>query len=242
MKAPREPLSRRTALGLLAASLSPRALADASKDGRLVTRPSAPVLPAPSPGSYIRLRGDAMLYVPKSYATAMPLLTMLHGAGGDALSTARAFAASADARGFLLLAPKSGNATWDLRHMPDCHDAGIVDEALGQAFAHAAAGRLALAGVSDGASFALSLGLANGDLFGDVIAFSAGLFRIGTRVGSPRIFISHGRGDSVLPFKTAERIASTLSGAKYDVAFHPFDGGHEVPPEILNAALDRFLQ
>ncbi len=237
--------TRRAALGLIgAASLCARSWADAAKDGRLASRAVPPTLPAPSPGAFIQLRGGAMLYVPKAFVAGspMPLFAMLHGAGGDALSIARNHAPSADARGFLVLAPKSRNATWDLRHMPESEDAGIVDDALDQAFAHVAVGRLALAGISDGASFALSLGLANGDLFGDVIAFSAGLFRIRARVGSPRIFISHGRNDTVLPFSGAERIAATLSGAGYDVAFHPFDGGHEVPPDVLNAALDRFLQ
>ena len=237
--------TRRATLALLgAAPLSLRARADAAKDGRLASRPAPPTLPAPAPGAFIQLRGGAMLYVPKTFvaASTMPLLVMLHGAGGDALSIARDHAPSADARGFLVLAPKSRNATWDLHHMPESDDANIVDDALDQAFAHAAAGRLALAGVSDGASFALSLGLANGDLFSDVIAFSAGLFRIRARVGSPRIFISHGRNDRVLPFSGAERIVATLTGAGYDVAFHPFDGEHEVPPEVLSTALDRFLQ
>jgi len=236
--------TRRTLLALLGAvPLCVPARADASKDGRLTARPAPPTLPAPSPSAFIQLRGGAMLYVPKTFTGApMPLWTMLHGAGGDALSIARDHAPSADARGFFVLAPKSRNATWDLHHMPESDDADVVDDALDQAFAHVAVGRLALAGVSDGASFALSLGLANGDLFGDVIAFSAGLFRIRARVGMPRIFISHGRQDRVLPFSGAERIAATLSGAGYDVAFHPFDGGHEIPPDILNAALARFLQ
>ena len=236
-------LTRRTALSLLAAALATRARADASDTGRLSARPAAPTLPAPSPGASIQMRRNALLYVPKSFTgAAMPLLVMLHGSGGDALSVVHDFAPSADARGFLLLAPKSRNATWDLRHMPESEDAQIVDEALEQAFAHVAASRVGLAGVSDGASFALSLGLANGDLFGDVIAFSAGLFRIRARVGMPRVFLSHGRNDDVLLFEGVQRIAATLSGAGYNVMFRPFDGKHEVPPEVLTAALDRFLQ
>ena len=38
-------------------------------------------------------------------------------------------------------------------------------------------GRIGLAGFSDGASYALSLGVANGDLFTHIMAFSPGFMR-----------------------------------------------------------------
>lgn len=237
-------LSRRTCLGLIAALATP-ARADASKDGRLSARPAVPTAPPPAPGEFTRL-DTGVLYAPKSFpqAAPMPLLVMLHGSGGNARRVAGEIAEHADARGFLVLAPQSGASTWDLGHMPECADAARVDRALAQTFAAAAVGpkRIALAGVSDGASFALSLGLANGDLFRDLLIFSAGFFRIGARVGSPRVFISHGRRDRILSFALGERIATELSGAKYDVTFRPFDGGHEIPEDGFKVALDRFLE
>jgi phospholipase/carboxylesterase len=51
---------------------------------------------------------------------------------------------------------------------------------------------LTLSGFSDGASYALSLGLANGDLFTHLAAFSPGFIAPAPSIGTPRIFISHG--------------------------------------------------
>lgn len=200
-----------------------------------MARSATPTLPAPSPG-YSDLDG-AVLYVPGSFSPS--LLVMLHGSGQSARAVAGELAPEAERRGFLLLAPPSRGSTWDLRHATD---AALVDAAMARVFAMVKVERVALAGISDGASFALSLGLANGDLFGDVMAFSAGYFHVETIVGHPRIFISHGRRDRVLPFHLAERIASALTDAGCDVTFRPFDGGHEIPPDGLAVALDRFLK
>ncbi len=118
----------------------------------------------------------------------MPLLVMLHGSGDDARAAAAGLAPQADARGFLVLAPSSRKSTWDLRHAPACEDATFIDGALARVFASARvdAARVALMGISDGASFALSLGLANGDLFRDLLIFSAGYFHPGPVIGHPR--------------------------------------------------------
>ena len=52
--------------------------------------------------------------------------------------------------------------------------------------------RLVIGGFSDGASYALSLGLINGQLFRKVAAFSPGFVVTGEPEGKPRVFISHG--------------------------------------------------
>ena len=51
---------------------------------------------------------------------------------------------------------------------------------------------IAVGGFSDGASYALSVGITNGDLFTDVIAFSPGFMAPARQQGKPRLFISHG--------------------------------------------------
>src|SRR4029077_8201278 len=109
-------LTRRACIASLAAAIAaPARGADASETGRLSARPGTPSLPAPEADTYSRI-GDAVLYTPARFtpAATMPLLVMLHGSGASALSIAREVAPAADARGLLLLAPKSRASTWDL--------------------------------------------------------------------------------------------------------------------------------
>jgi predicted esterase len=93
--------------------------------------------------------------------------------------------------------------------------------------------RIAIGGFSDGATYALSLGLINGDLFRRVVAFSPGFVVEGMPRGTPQFFISHGAADPILPIDRCSRlIVSGLRKRGYDVTLHEFDGGHEIPAGI----------
>jgi phospholipase/carboxylesterase len=123
-------------------------------------------------------------------------------------------------------------------------DVVFIDRALTQIFDTYAVEprRIAVGGFSDGASYALSLGLINGALFSDILAFSPG-FAAPTRAeDTPRVFISHGVDDRVLPIDAcSRRLAPALKREGYDVAYREFEGGHVVPPEMVTAAIARFL-
>jgi predicted esterase len=101
-------------------------------------------------------------------------------------------------------------------------------------------GRLAIGGFSDGASYCLSVGIANGDLFSHVLAFSPGqLPRVDSR-GRPEIFVSHGTGDEVLLIDAcSRRIVPALRRFGYTVDYREFAGGHEVPPTMVRAAVEK---
>jgi phospholipase/carboxylesterase len=170
---------------------------------------------------------------------------MLHGAGQSSSGVLDSPLPSlADEVGFLLLVPDSRGGTWDLigrrRFGPDV---AFLDRVLGQVFARHAvdATRVALAGFSDGASYALSLGPANGDLFSHLIAFSPGFASPPARRGSPRIYVSHGTRDQILPIETcSRRLVPRLQADGYDVLYREFDGPHGIPPEIAREAVLRF--
>ena len=100
--------------------------------------------------------------------------------------------------------------------------------------------QIALLGFSDGASFALSLGTANGNLFSHLVAFSPGLLDLTTkRHGKPAIFASHGTCDQILLASlTRDGIVPRLRRWGHEVTFTEFNGGHELPPDILTDALD----
>jgi len=54
------------------------------------------------------------------------------------------------------------------------------------------------------------------------------------------MFIAHGRQDGVLPFATMERFQERLKATGLNVTWFPFDGGHDIPDEVI-AALNQFL-
>lgn len=183
---------------------------------------------------------DAVLRIPDKVATPVPLLLLLHGAGGSGermLSRVRAFT---DGAGIAVLSPSSVDSTWDAIRGDFSDDVTRIDKALKQVFSEVPVdpARVFVGGFSDGASYALSLGLINGDLFSKILAFSPGFIVQGAEHGRPRIFISHGVEDQILPFERCGKRLATELKSSYDVTFRQFQGGHEIPPEIGKEAMD----
>jgi phospholipase/carboxylesterase len=219
----------------------------AGSTGRLAARPGA-AAGAASPGLQrlgLDSSRDALLYVPITYQAdrPAPLAVMLHGAGGVAehgLGLLRSFA---DDAGIILLAPPSRRETWDVIFGAFGPDIAFIDRALEATFARCAVdpGRLAVGGFSDGASYALSVGITNGDLFTHVIAFSPGFMAPADQQGAPRLFISHGTHDQVLPIDyCSRRLVPPLTAAGYAVHYHEFDGPHTVPQDIAGESVAWF--
>jgi phospholipase/carboxylesterase len=187
-------------------------------------------------------RRDGLLRVPDSVhggdGAAMPLVVMLHGAGGNAAGALRLVEGAAS--GALLLVPESRGATWDVILGGYGPDVAFLDAALRAVFErHRVDGRrIALAGFSDGASYAVSLALGNGDLFTHVLAFSPGFCAPPPLVGRPWIFVSHGLSDEVLPIGAcSRRLVPRLRAAGYAVRYREFTGGHRVPAEVAAEAV-----
>jgi phospholipase/carboxylesterase len=188
---------------------------------------------------------DGLVYVPPGHRAdrPAPLLLMLHGAGGEARQAMAMAIPAAEAGGVLLAAPDSRGRTWDVILGGYGPDVLLIDRVLADLFAGHAVDpdRVAIGGFSDGASYALSLGLANGDLFARVLAFSPGFVAPAPPRGAPRIFVSHGTRDDVLPIgRTSRRLVPALRRAGREVDYREFDGGHVVPPEIAAEAIGRF--
>jgi phospholipase/carboxylesterase len=183
---------------------------------------------------------DGLLMLPEAGAQPLPLLVLLHGAGGRAEAMLRIFGTQARQAGIALLVPESRGPTWDVIMGGFGADVAFMDAALSRIFADCAfdPGRIAIGGFSDGASYALSLGLANGDLFRWVLAFSPGFAAPPSTAGMPSIFISHGTSDEVLPIdRCSRRLMPRLRDAGYDLRYKEFEGGHSVPGTCIAAAL-----
>lgn len=224
---------------------------DSYNTGRLTARPpSTPPTNDGTPGLQpLQLAGrrDGLLYVPDGYAPGRPaaLAVMLHGAGGNAghgLSLLRPFA---DQRNIILVAPASRLGSWDvITNRAFGKDVIFIDQALNLVFGRYALdpARVAVGGFSDGASYALSLGLTNGDLFTHVIAFSPGFAYTEEERGKPAVFVSHGTRDRVLPIDPcSRRLVPRLQRKGLAIHYQEFDGEHQVPDPIAAGAAAWFL-
>lgn len=189
---------------------------------------------------------DGVLYVPDIAERGAPCLVLLHGAMGTGRRELRAVVAAADRYGVVVVAPDSRGATWDIIFMQQFGpDIEFLDLVLEHVAVHLDVDmdRLALGGISDGASYALSVGLANGDVFGSVIAFSPGFAVVPAPHGEPRVFVSHGVHDPILPIDTcSRRLVPSMADAGYHVTYAEFDGGHEVPPPVADRAFRWWLE
>ena len=213
-----------------------------ASDGRLTARPVAGAVTSLKTGA-LGLGGDrdGVIQMPSAPGDdRIPLLVFLHGATQSGAGMLRRIGPAADRAGVAVLAPDSRGTTWDAIRDGFGDDVAFLNKALEHVFQHLAVdpARLALGGFSDGASYAISLGLANGDLFPRIAAFSPGFVISADPHGKPRFFVSHGTADQILPIDQCSRvIVPRLRSAGYDVTFREFEGRHEVPPDVATAGL-----
>lgn len=250
----REALARLLALILILAA--PAAPALAAGPAMTALPPATPIAGSDARSGVLTLAGGAYAYLPKGRTGApSAVLVALHGAGGQASQTLESFREAADADGIVLLIPQSAKGTWDMIEDLKARlgvelnvqprygkDLKAIDAALADLFTRVAVdpARVGIMGFSDGATYALSVGTANPQLFKRIIAFSPGPAFLSKSAPDQYVFISHGENDKVLPFATARGHASKLRVRRIPVEFEKFDGGHEVPKAIKAKAMAFF--
>ena len=185
---------------------------------------------------------DGILMVPADApAGPLPLMVLLHGAGGNGGNMVRRLGAAVDAAGIAVLAPDSRNpGTWDGIRGGLGPDVAFLTRAVARVFdlLEIDRTRLSVGGFSDGATYALTLGLLNGDIFRRVVAWSPGFYVDHAVNGQPRFYISHGRADEILPITRCSRvIVPRLQQRGYDVTYREFEGGHAMPPDVIREGL-----
>lgn len=212
-------------------------------DGYLTAKPRNGVKTTASAGTHplgLADGRDAILQMPDEASLPLPLLVLLHGAGGSGAGILRRLGAAAAGAGIAVLAPDSRGSTWDAIRGRFGADVTFMDRALARVFDTVAVdpARVAVSGFSDGATYAVTLGLLNGDLFRRVLAFSPGFVVEGRPRGNARFFVSHGRSDRILPIDQCSRaIVPALERNGYRVTYKEFDGGHEVPAAIADEGM-----
>jgi phospholipase/carboxylesterase len=167
-------------------------------------------------------RGGFSLYVPESWdgQTAMPLVVALHGGHGHGRDFLWTWLREARARGLLLLAPTSRERTWSIMGGEDVDAARLLE--IVQFVAgrypvdHA---RLLLAGMSDGATYALLCGLGEGTPFTHLAPASGVLHPLLlaggglARARGKPIYLVHGALDWMFPVHVARMTREALLAA-----------------------------
>jgi phospholipase/carboxylesterase len=203
-----------------------------------------------APGRYPLKLGDdrdGFVYVPQGYTagTPTPLLVLLHGAGNTSLSVQYALPL-ADEFKILVLAPDSRDErTWDGVLRSWGPDVDFLAAAVSQTASRYTVdkAKLGIGGFSDGASYALSFGISFGDQFSRIISMSPGVMQPIAARGKPRIFISHGTSDPIMPIDdTSRKFVPKLKSLGYDVTYREYEGRHSPSPPIVREAFEWFLR
>ncbi|MGC4080925.1 MAG: PHB depolymerase family esterase [Vicinamibacterales bacterium] len=228
-------MNRRTFLSLGAASV-----VGLSRSTRLLaqqaTPPIQPIDQIPVAGDDIPIgksrlgiadgERDGTVYVPQSYkkGVPMPILVMLHGFRSTAEAVRYTFPL-AEEFGVIVLAPESRDITWGQSSPGFDTDSRFI----GMAFRWVSEvltidpDHVAMGGVSDGANYALNMGLAYGDTFNHLMIFSSGILAPFRKQGKTRVFLAHGTRDEQMPIdRTGRRFASELKADGYDLTYREY--------------------
>jgi predicted esterase len=193
-----------------------------------------------------------------------PLLAVLHGAGRREELLMKAYRDEAERRQALFLVPRSFGMTWDLivaatqgaeavaasgapSPRPDLDFFEYAYDLIFRRYP-VDARRLGLIGYSDGASYALSVGLSNPELFRAVMGWAAGFVAIENAAAAPgvprpHVLVEYGTHDELFPFEqVAVPMRQQLEAFGCNVTFRVDEGGRHWPSgSFQQEALDWFF-
>jgi phospholipase/carboxylesterase len=210
----------------------------------------------PSPTGHVWIERDtqrAVLLTPSEIDSERkyPLITVLHGAGRQDEMLVKAVRDEPDRRQAFFLVPRSLLPTWDLIASAGRPDLDFLEYAYDLVYRRYPIdpARQALLGYSDGASYALSVGLSNPLLFRALMAWAAGFIALDPgfdpdAARKPDILLEYGTHDQIFPFEhVALPMRANLERAGYSVEWRVDQGGKHWPsPDFLPEALDWFFR
>lgn len=200
-----------------------------------------------SPTGFVKLEqagASAILLTPDEIdpQRRYPLFTVLHGAGRQDEILAKAFRDEPEKRQAFFLIPRSVEPTWDLIASPERADLDFLEYAYDLVYRRYPIDprKLALIGYSDGASYALSVGLCNSTMFSALMVWAAGFlvldpptaerFREAIPEPRPQIYLEYGTHDQLFDFQTvALPMRDNLEKSGFDVTFSVDEGGRHMP-------------
>ena len=207
-----------------------------------------------------QVAGDGLHYLailPDNYDAGAnyPLVAMLHGFGANMQDLA-SLAPAINRAGYVYVCPNApvpfelapgmvGYGWHPPRGQATEPDYAQAESLLSDFFAQtltefrADDGRAALLGFSQGGGMTYRMGLARPDQFAALVALSASLpdpAILTPRLPAHRrqpVFVAHGAYDQMVSMDSARRTRQFLETAGYQLAYHEYQMGHEIPAEVL---------
>lgn len=180
-----------------------------------------------------------------------PLITVLHGAGRQDEMLVKACRSEPARRQALFFVPRSVAPTWDLIAGEGRADLDFLEYAYDLIYRRYRidAFSQSLIGYSDGASYALSVGLSNAGFFDAVMVWAAGFVVLDPATADaaapkPRLYLEYGTHDELFAFdRVARPMKENLERAGYDVTFSVDEGGRHWPSgSFQSEALDWYFE
>ena len=153
-------------------------------------------------------------------------------------------------RDALFLVVRSTAPTWDLLIGEERPDLDFLEHAYAEIYRRVRVdhARQALIGYSDGASYALSVGLSNPQLFRALMGWAAGFVAIENEAAAPEVrrpavLVEYGTHDELFPFEqVAVPMREQLEAFGCAVTFRVDEGGRHWPSGTFqDEALDWFF-
>jgi phospholipase/carboxylesterase len=191
-------------------------------------------------------RGGYVLYIPETYIPerAWPMIVALHGGYGHGRDFIWTWLREARTRGFVLLTPTSLERTWSItnveadgqqlsRHLEEVCSRINIDR-----------GRILLTGMSDGGTFALSMGLSPGCPYQAIVPVSCTLPPVDMRQAKgKRLLWIHGAQDWMFPVSRTLQACKELLQAGADIKLKiVHDLSHAYPREENDTILKWFVR
>ena len=178
---------------------------------------------------------------------AYPLVIVLHGAGRQDELLVRGVQAQRERHPAIYVVPRSQETTWDLVTGGPGVDLAFLDGVMASVYRRYRIdpARQVLVGFSDGASYALAVGLSNPRVFAAVAAWAAGFLAIDAANlrpddPKPRVLLEYGTRDQLFPFEhVALPMKEAIERLGHPLDFRADEGGIHWPRrEFMADALD----